>query len=217
MIRELSSLSGLHLKIDGDGKIHYDSKLPAMGGSAIARVLLVKAIDASDSFSVESDNNSAHVAFAQIESRLTYKDKTNPRHNEWTIRIDFADFTHLKGDATAIKAFTPGMNMLHELTHALLNLPDPEAPDDLLGECERYMNVMRAEVGLPLRQHYFPKTRLARSPLSLPQILQGELNFTHEDPHSKKAKELQLTFNIAMVVDIERLSSKRSVLSAITK
>ena len=50
-----------------------------------------------------------------------------------------------------------------------------------------------------LRQYYFPKTRLARSLASLSQILQGELEFTLEDPHSKKVEESLLTFNVAMV------------------
>ena len=80
-----------------------------------------------------------------------------------------------------------------------------------LGQCERYLNLMRAELGLPLRQYYFPKTRLARSPASLSQILQGELNFTRADPHSKKAEESLLTFNIEMVVDSQRVKSKSSI------
>jgi hypothetical protein len=211
LIRELSSLSGLDLKVDGDGAIHYDRNLPAAGGSAIARELLVKAIDSSDSFSVESADHSTQVAFAQIESTLSYTDEANRRHNDWVIRIDFADFAQLKGDADVLRAFNPGMNMMHELTHAILRLPDPEAPGDELGECERYLNLMRAELGLPLRQHYLPKTRLARSPASLSQILQGEINFTHEYLNSKKAKQSLLTFNIAMVVDTQRVKSKNSI------
>lgn len=211
LIRELSSLSGLHLTVDKDGAIHYDTQLPSVGGSAIARELLVKAIDNSDSFSVESANHSAEVAFGQIESTMTYSDGINPRHNVWVIRIDFADFAQLRGDAIAIKAFTPGMNMMHELTHAILSLPDPEEPNDPLGQCERHLNLMRAELGLPLRQYYFPKTRLARSPASLSQILQAELTFTHGDPHSKKAEESLLTFDIAMVVDAQRVKSKSSI------
>ena len=211
LIRELSSLSGLPLKVNVDGTIHYDPQLPAGGGSAIARELLVKAIDNSDSFSVESANRSAEVAFAQIESTITYSDGINPRHNEWVIRIDFADFAQLRGDAIAIKAFNAGMNMMHELTHAILKLPDPQGPDDPLGQCERYLNLMRVELGLPSRQYYFPKTRLARSPASPSQILQAELKFTHEHPHSKKSEESLLTFDIAMVVDAHKSKSKSSL------
>lgn len=211
LIRELSWLSGLDLKVDVDGAIHYDRNLPAAGGSAIARELLVKAIDSSDSFSVESAEHSTQVAFAQIESTLSYTDGANRRHNDWVIRIDFADFAQLKGDADALKAFNPGMNIMHELTHAILRLPDPEGRGDQLGECERYLNLMRAELGLPLRQHYLPKTRLARSPASLSQILQGEINFTHGDLSSKKAKQSLLTFNIAMVVDSQRVKSTSSI------
>jgi hypothetical protein len=206
LIRELSSLSGLHLKVDADGTIQYDAEFPAVGGSAIARDLLVKAIDNSDSFSVESANNSKRIAFAQIESTTDYKNGKGPPHTEWVIRIDFADFAQLRGDAAATKAFTPGMNLMHELTHAILKLRDPEGPNDTLGQCERYVNLMRTELGLALRKYYFTKTRLARTPTSQFQILQGELKFTHGDPESKKAEELLLTFDVAMVVDTDRLS-----------
>ena len=197
LIRELSSLSGLHLKIDEDGTIHYDREAPAVGGSAVARELLVKAIDSSDSFSIESANDSKQIAFAQIESTISYRNGTNPPQTEWVIRIDFADYAHLRGDAATIKAFNPGMNVMHELSHAILKLPDPEGPDDSLGQCERYLNLMRAELGLPLRQNYSPKTRWARSPASPSQILQGELKFTDN------AKESLLTFDIAIIVDLK--------------
>ena len=171
----------------------------------------MKAIASSDSFSVERADHSTQVAFAQIESTMTYTDGAGRRHNDWVIRIDFADFAQLRGDAGALKAFNPGMNLMHELGHAILGLRDPEGPDDRLGQCERYLNLMRAELGFPLRQYYLPKTRLARSPASLSQILQGELKFTLADPHSKKAQESLLSFNIAMVVDIERVQSKSSI------
>lgn len=84
------------------------------------------------------------------------------------------------------------------LAHAILKLPDPEGPNDPLGQCERYLNLVRAEMGLPSRQYYFPKTRLARSPASLSEIVQAELKFTDG---SKKAEESLLTFDLAMVVD----------------
>jgi hypothetical protein len=78
----LAFLSGLNLKVNLNGSIHYNEDLPALGGSAIARELLTTAIDGPDSFSVESANNSPYVAFAQIESILDYKDGTNQRANE---------------------------------------------------------------------------------------------------------------------------------------
>jgi hypothetical protein len=211
LMRELAFLSGLDLKVDLTGNIHYDHKLPVLGGSAIARELLATAIDGSDSFTVESANHSTQVAFAQIESILVYTDGENPRLNEWVIRIDFADFAQLRGDTAALKAFSPGTNMLHELIHAILKLPDPEGPDDRLGRCERYLNLIRAELGLPLRQNYFPKNRFATNPESLSQILQGELNFTHKDLSLKKAKQSLLTFNIARVVDTESVKSNMSL------
>jgi hypothetical protein len=211
LIHELSWLSGLHLKVGSDGTVDYDRNLRVVAGSAIARQLLVNAIDSSDSFSVESADYSPKVAFAQIESTMIYTDGEKRRHNEWIIRIDFADFAQLRGNDAVLRAFNPGMNMMHELTHAILKLPDPEGPRDLLGECERYLNLVRAELSLPLRQYYFPKARVASSPYSLSQILQGELNFTHDDPHSKKVKGALLTFNIALVVDAQSVRSKGSI------
>lgn len=209
LIRELSWLSGLNLTVDQDNAIRYERNLPAATGSVIARELLMKAIDSSDSFSLESADYSAQVAFAQIESTMSYSDGIH-RRNVWVIRIDFSDFAQLRGDDAALKAFNPGMNIMHELTHAILRLPDPEGPKDQLGECERYLNLMRAELGLPLRQYYFPRTRLAQSPASLAQILQGELNFTQEDGRSK-TRESSLSFDIAMVVDAQRAKSKNSI------
>jgi hypothetical protein len=211
LIHELAFLSGLNLKVNLNGTIRYD-KLDSSGGSAIARALLMTAIDGPDSFSVESANHSPQVAFAQIESILDYTNG-NRRATEWVIRIDFADFAQLRGDAPVLKAFSPGTNLLHEFIHAVLNLPDPEGPGDRLGLCERYLNHIRAELGLPLRQNYFPKNRIARSPESLSQILLAELNFTHGDSNkSKETKDSSLVFNIAMVVDAERVKSNMSIL-----
>jgi hypothetical protein len=212
LLSELAFLAGLDLKVNLNGSIHYDDKLPALGGSAIARELVTTAIDGPDSFSLESANNSPQVAFAQIESVLDYKDGENQRAHEWVIRIDFADFAQLRGDSALLKAFSPGTNLLHELIHAILKLPDPKGANDRLGPCERRLNLIRAELGLPVRQNYFPKNRVATSPESLSQILQGELIFTHEDLNSKKAKQSMLTFNIARVVDTEKAKTNMSIL-----
>ena len=211
LMSELAFLSGLDLKVDLNGFIDYANKVPPLNGSAVARELLVAAIDGPESFAVESANHSPQVAFAQIESILDYTDGANHRANEWVIRIDFADFAQLRGEAAVLKAFSPGTNMLHELIHAILKLPDPEGPNDRLGRCERYLNLIRAELGLPLRQNYFPKNRLATSPESLSQILKAELIFSHEDPNLKKASQSLLTFNIARVVNTEKVNSNMSL------
>jgi hypothetical protein len=210
-MRELVFFSGLDLKVDLNGSIHYDHKLPDLVGSAIARELLAAAIGGPDSFTVESASHSPQVAFAQIEAILDYTDGENQRAIEWVIRIDFADFAQLRGDTAILKTFSPGTNMLHELIHAILKLPDPAGPSDRLGPCERYLNLIRAELFLPLRQNYFPKNRVARTPESLSQIIQGELNFTYEDPNLKNAKQSSLTFDLARIVDSEKVRSDRSL------
>ncbi|HTG93006.1 MAG TPA: hypothetical protein VL866_10490 [Pyrinomonadaceae bacterium] len=211
LMRELVFFSGLDLKVDHNGSIHYEHELPELAGSAIARELLATAIGGPDSFTVESANHSPQIAFAQIESILDYTDRENQRATEWVIRIDFADFAQLRGDTAVLKTFSPGTNLLHELIHAILKLPDPAGPSDRLGPCERYLNLIRAELGLPLRQNYFPKNRIARTPESLSQILQGELTFTHEDPKLKNAKHSSLTFDLARIVDPKKVRSDRSL------
>lgn len=211
LMRELVFFSGLDLKVDLNGSIHYGHKLPGLDGSAISRELLASAIGGPDSFSVESASHSPQVAFAQIEPILDYTDGANQPATEWVIRIDFADFAQLRGNTTVLKTFSPGTNMLHELIHAILKLPDPAGPGDRLGPCERYLNLIRAELGLPLRQNYFPKNRVARTPESLSQILRGELNFTYEDPNLKNAKYSSLTFDLARVVDPEKVRSDGSL------
>lgn len=210
LMRELAFLSGLDLKVDSNGSVHYDRTLPVSGGSAIARELLETAIDSSDSFIVESANRSARVAFAQIESTLDYDDGSSQRHKEWVIRIDFFDFAQLRGDDAALRAFSPGTTLLHELTHSILKLPDPETPDDPLGPCERHLNLIRAELDLPLRQNYVPKNRFARIPDSLLQTRQAEFIFSLNDRSARRAKQLSLTFNIVIVVDTEKVKSNRS-------
>jgi hypothetical protein len=167
------------------------------GGSAIARGLLTAALDGPDSFTVECRDRSPAIAFAQIESTLVYRDASDRAHQDWHIRIDFADFRELRGDRAAIVSFGPGMNLLHELTHAILAYPDPLSSADPLGQCERHLNLVRADLGLLLRQHYFPRSRYAASGDSIARISQGEISFRRQHNSS----EVFLSFNLDRVID----------------
>jgi hypothetical protein len=125
------------------------------------------------------------------------------RHQDWHIRIDFADFKELRGDSAAIASFNPGIAVFHELIHAILGYPDPLTLDDRLGQCERHLNRMRVELGLAEREHYFPKERPAISPESAAQIYQGSLAFGRQVGSTRKRKEFLMTFNLDRVVDLD--------------
>ena len=200
LLDELRSLTGFtEIQIKSNGDLSLGNRSIA-GGSEIARNLLAAAIDSKDSFALENSDHSATIAFAQLESTLVYRDSTNVARQDWSIRIDFADFKELRGDEAAIRSFGLGMNVLHELVHAILGYPDPVTANDELGQCERHLNLIRAELGLPLRQNYFPSNRYAASPDSISRILQAEITFARRNDSSKQA--YSLTFNLDRVFDV---------------
>ena len=49
-------------------------------------------------------------------------------------------------------AFDEGFTLLHELLHGL-GLQDTDIPNEI-GDCEQIVNKMRADLGVPLRDHY---------------------------------------------------------------
>jgi hypothetical protein len=196
-LRGLTGFKEIQIKSDGDLSLGNRS---IEGGSEIARNLLAAAIDSKDSFALENSDHSATITFAQLESTLVYRDSTNVARQDWSIRIDFADFKELRGDEAAIRSFGPGMNVLHELVHAILGYPDPVTANDELGQCERHLNLIRAELGMPLRQNYFPSNRYAAGPDSISRILQAEITFARRNDSSKQA--YSLTFNLDRVFDV---------------
>jgi len=203
MLEELRLLTGFtEIQVLPNGDFTFGNRSLIEGGSEVARSLLKAANDGLDSFALESSEHSETIAFAQIESPLVYTDSANVVHHEWCIRIDFADFKELRGDQAAIKSFGPGMNVMHELVHAILGYPDPLTANDQLGQCERHLNLIRAELGLPLRQNYFPNNRYAASPESISKIFQGEITFVRRDDSSNQHKEYSLTFNVDRILDI---------------
>ena len=183
------------------------------GGSEIARALFVIAGDGADSFTVEALNHSPAIAFGQIESLLVYYDSLDRRHQDWHIRIDFADFKELHGDRAVIASFGPGMNFLHELTHAVRGYSDPQSSAHQLGQCETHINLIRAELGLPLRQNYFPRHRLVTRPESIAKVFEGEIAFVRPGDPSP----LPLTFNVERVIDASAARARKLMYSDVAR
>jgi hypothetical protein len=194
-LRECSGLTALNF--EENGKLTLGDIQQFSGGSASARTLLQAVADSRDSFTLESTPNSAAIAFAQIEATADYVDAEGRKQQAWHIRIDFSDFSKLRGSETVLDAFSPTMNLLHELAHGELKLRDPVDDFDLLGDCENYINRIRAELNLPLREFYLP---FRRQPFAseIARTEQAELSFRQFDSQAR-SKTLYLSFGLTEV------------------
>jgi len=211
LVNGLRNWTGLtELDFNDDGDLVPGDRTRVNAGSETARAMIIQAVDSSDSFVIEQHNNSALIAFAQIEDTGRYIDGSGGKHLVWELRIDFADFNELNGDKNTLASFDPVACLVHELTHAIKGYVDSVGRDDQLGECETYVNVMRVELGLPKRIHYFPVQRRSMKPDGV-TFVQGELSFVFESSSRDHVKEVMITFNIEKVFDLSRARSRTQV------
>jgi hypothetical protein len=196
--------SGLcEIRFDAEGDLRLGDRSQILAGSNAARELIFAAVDSRDSFSIEDASASPAIAFAQIEPTETYVVGSDPPRNGWQVRIDFSDFDQLKGNAEARRAFDPAISLLHELTHGVLDCLDPTDPGDELGAAERYINRIRADLGLPQRRHYYPRTRIVDGLLK-----QSEFTFACAQPNTPERKELIIAFDLNRVFDVTKAKSR---------
>lgn len=157
-VREnLSRKSGFaELGFDRQGALTLGNRQRVDGGSATARALLTAAADSQNLYELENHDHSDDVAFARIhESADRQIDASAKRTTIFLVQIDFADFNKLSGDREAKASFDLGIALLHELTHGVLKLQDPQDTNEI-GECDAHVNQMRRELQLPERLYYQP-------------------------------------------------------------
>ncbi len=143
------------MRFDEAGFLRIDDRTQIAGGSKAARDLLLAAVDGENSINLQSHNHSPRVKFGRLNIAVTYSDwRSNRQINTVPIEIDFADFDHLRGHRRAVEAFDPGFVILHELSHSVFRLKDPEESGRAAGDCESYINRIRRELGMPERQIY---------------------------------------------------------------
>ena len=161
LLESLRTHTGWHqLDFDEDGFLICADEWRFAGGSAAARKLVSAAMDAPIAFDLESHANTADVAFARLAVPMHFRSMASEREiNVYPMQLDFADFVTLRGDAEVIAAFDLGFVFMHELAHGVWGLRDAHNEADALGDCERYVNQIRRERGLPERQHYMARTR----------------------------------------------------------
>lgn len=140
-----------NLKIDVTGALQLGTN--PVGGSKKARDLLSQVVTGGTAVVLEDASKRADVAFCEV---LPGRWKANVPDSRpaFVVRIDFADFENVIGDARALRAFDAGWGLLHELDHVVNNSLDANCLGEP-GECEAHINEMRRECGLPQRAEYF--------------------------------------------------------------
>ena len=140
------------LSFDRDGVLLLGSEQHS-GGSQSARDLLAQAVNGDKYVVIEDASSRSDVAFCRVVP-ARFRTPGGTKLRAYVVLIDFADFRQLLGDSEARAAFDVGWGFLHELDHVVADSKDPDE-QGLLGDCENHVNVMRSEVGLPLRVEYF--------------------------------------------------------------
>ena len=140
------------LRFDSQGRLRLGER-EATAGSSAARRLLSRAVTGSDQIVLEDASGQTDVVFCQVVSQMSHP-RVSRASVVRVVRIDFADFDQLLGDAIARRAFDVAWGLLHELDHVVNRSADK---DELggPGKCESNINAMRRELGLPERAEYF--------------------------------------------------------------
>ena len=202
LIKSLAEKTGLQeIGFDADGFMTLGNRQNYLGGSATARQLLIDAVDHSSQLVLENHNRSSKVVFANLSKSTMYISmRTKERMEHQPMRIDFSDFGKLIGPKEVLASFDLGMTFLHELVHAVRKLKDSVNEWEEIGDCEREVNTMRKELGLPERQQYVARSQTVKSPIGW-TIRMAELQFARTDFRNGKLKtdEYKLSWDVNRV------------------
>lgn len=195
LVSKLRKITGLNqLKFESDGSLSLGTDAHPRG-SQIARYLLDRAAGGDDVIILEDASSRPDVAFCRVVPGTEIW-SNDVRFNTHVVLIDFTDFDQIVGDKKARESFDVGWGLLHELDHVVSDTEDPA--DDYLGECEKHINEMRGELGLPLRVEYFYRPlKLKTNPDFASRFV--SLSFEQRDATTGKAKTFLLTWDSTLV------------------
>ncbi|HYX30178.1 MAG TPA: hypothetical protein VE863_16670 [Pyrinomonadaceae bacterium] len=183
------------IDFDRDGALQLTEETTTQG-SPTARELIGKAMTGNNVVVLEDASNRQDVVFSRVvPGKWTNTSRENPP--AYVILIDFADFEHLIGDKTALKAFDVGWAFLHELDHVMNDSPDSATLHDP-GECEAHINQMRRECDLPLRTEYF-FTYFPHAEETEFKTCFVRLAFDHEDANTAKHRRYWVMWDATVV------------------
>lgn len=203
----------VRMRFDEAGFLTIDDRSQIAGGSVTARELLLATVDGKKSINLQSHNRSPKVAFGRVSEGLSYAGWRSQEQIEVEhIEIDFADFNLLRGHRKAVEAFDLGFMVLHELCHAVLELRDPLGRGSAAGDCEKYVNRIRRELGMPERQQYGAAAYLRKIFPFSPTGRVAELIFAQAESgrapgRGAKTKRLRLIWDVELVGDTRPFSA----------
>lgn len=205
-VERREELAGKLRKITGWSNLKFDSAgalrlgTNPIGGSQKARELLSRAVMGGAAVVLEDASKHPDVAFCQVLPAKWANVSEGP--SAFVIRIDFADFENVIGDARALQAFDAGWGFLHELDHVVNNSLDAACLGEP-GECEAHMNEMRRECGLPQRaEYFFTYSPLAVESTFITRLVQ--LSFEQEEVPGKKKKRYLVVWDAHLVGGIKK-------------
>ena len=199
-----------HLRTDERGHLTFHEKAEFKGGSAWARRVLNAVIHSGRRFVVENHSGSPTVNFGQLDEGLKYADDhSGVKLDIYRVRLDFADFQEMEAGPEVRAAFDEGFTLLHELLHGL-GLEDTTKPDEL-GDCERLVNQIRADLGVPLRDQYLGDLLRVT-----PQFVTLRLRFKSLAAAGKTVKKHYLFFPLAALPE-PKLSVRRALPATASK
>ncbi len=141
------------LRIGEGDRLMLEQANEFAGGSVWARRVINEIFRSGNRFVVENHAGSATVNFGQLDEGTNYADdRTGTKLVIYRVRLDFDDFQKMQASPEVRDTFDEGFTFFHELLHGL-GLQDTNIYNEI-GDCERVVNQIRAELGLPLRDHY---------------------------------------------------------------
>lgn len=220
VIESLKEKTGFQeIGFDADGFMTLGDRKNYIGGSENARHLLMDAVDFPSQFLLEDHNHSSKVVFANLgKSTLYFNMRTKSQCEHLPVRVDFSDFSKLMGSKEVRASFDLGITILHELVHGVRKLHDSVNEYEDLGDCEREVNKIRKELGLPERQQYVARSQTIQSPVGW-TLKMAELQFARTDFRNGKLKtdEFKLNWDVNRVGLGDQESVNRTLQSVAAK
>ncbi len=188
LLKSLLEKTGFQqMHFDIDGFLQLGDRTNIIGGSATARALILEVVESRKAIDLESDDGSPVTAFARLSVPVIYQSRMTGKYIEThPVRLDFSDFSKLRGDKKVLAAFDIGFVLMHELAHAALGLRDNADDSGEPGECEEYINCVRRELNLPERKNYIARTIKLGFMTARGNVEHAELVFANRGDKPKK-------------------------------
>lgn len=186
LLNRLRQITGWsQLRVNESNRLVVERAQEFAAGSGWARQVFAEVFRSGQRFLVENHARSLAVNFGQLDAGTTYDDPRAGIHlTIYRVRLDLIDFQQMQASAELRAAFDEGFVLLHELLHGL-GFRDTSLPAEV-GACEQIVNKVRAELGLPLRDHYLGETVITTHHFRIVRLRFKQLLAGRQAAHEKK-------------------------------